>query len=273
MPRPEKVAAVEEIKELMSGSSAVFLSEYRGLTVPQQQKLRSALRDAGASYKVVKMTLANIAATELGHEEFAEQMSGPTAMTFANTDAAAAAKALADFASDHEIFVLKAGLLGTDFMAPERVGELAKLPSRDVLLAKVAGAIQAPMVKAAGMFASFTSGMAGMMSQLLEKKEAGDPLAGTGGTEEEAPAEVAEEAPTAEVTEEVAEEAAEAVTEEAPAEEVTEEVAEAAAEEAPEAEAPEASEVAEEAAVEEAPADEDTETAEEPESADTAEEE
>jgi ribosomal protein L10 len=104
MPRPEKVAAVEEIKELMSGSSAVFLSEYRGLSVPQQQKLRSALRDAGASYKVVKMTLARIAAQELGHDEFAEQMSGPTAITFTDADAAAAAKALADFASDHEIF-------------------------------------------------------------------------------------------------------------------------------------------------------------------------
>jgi large subunit ribosomal protein L10 len=269
MPRPEKVAAVEEIKELMSGSSAVFLSEYRGLTVPQQQVLRSALRDAGASYKVVKMTLANIAAKELGHEEFAAEMNGPTAMTFAEADAAAAAKALADFAADHEIFVLKAGLLGTDFMAPERVGELAKLPSRDVLLAKIAGALQAPMVKAAGMFASFTRDMAGMMSQLLEKKEAEAPADGSDGAVE-APIDepVADEAPAVEeVAEEVTEEAAEAVSEEAPAEEVTEVVADAVAEEAPAEEAPE--ETAEEVVAEV----EDTETAEEPESADTAEEE
>lgn len=256
MPRPEKVAAVEEIKELMSGSSAVFLSEYRGLSVPQQQKLRSALRDAGASYKVVKMTLARIAAQELGHDEFAEQMSGPTAITFTDADAAAAAKALADFASDHEIFVLKAGLLGTDFMAPELVGELAKLPTRGVLLAKIAGVIQAPMVKAAGMFGSFTRDMAGMIGQLLEKKEEGDPIAGSASAEE-APVEVAEAAPTQEA-----------------AEDVVEEVAQAAAEETPEAEAPEATEeAAEEAVAEEAPAEEETETAEEPDAADEAEEE
>ena len=259
MPRPEKVAAVEEIKELMSGSSAVFLSEYRGLSVPQQQKLRSALRDAGASYKVVKMTLARIAAQELGHDEFAEQMSGPTAITFTDADAAAAAKALADFASDHEIFVLKAGLLGTDFMAPELVGELAKLPTRDVLLAKIAGAMQAPMVKAAGMFGSFTRDMAGMIAQLLEKKEAGDPIAGSAGVVEEAPVEepAAEAAPTEEATKEV-----------------VEEVVEAAAEETPEVEAPEASEeAAEEVVAEEAAVEEETETAEEPNAADEAEEE
>ncbi len=257
MPRPEKVAAVEEIKELMSGSSAVFLSEYRGLSVPQQQKLRSALRDAGASYKVVKMTLARIAAQELGHEQFAEQMSGPTAITFADADAAAAAKALADFASDHEIFVLKAGLLGTEFMAPELVGELAKLPTRDVLLAKIAGVMQAPMVKAAGMFGSFTRDMAGMIGQLLEKKEQGDPIAGSADAIEEAPVEVAEAAPAPEAAEEVIEDATETVVEETP-----------------EAEAPEATEeAAEEVVAEEVPAEEETETAEEPDAADKAEEE
>lgn len=238
MPRPEKVAAVEEIKKLMSGSSAVFLSEYRGLSVPQQQKLRSALRDAGASYKVVKMTLARIAAQELGHDEFAEQMSGPTAITFTDADAAAAAKALADFASDHDVFVLKAGLLGTDFVAPEFIGELAKMPPRDVLLAKIAGAMQAPMVKAAGMFGSFTRDMAGMIGQLLEKKEAGDPIAGSAGVLEEVP------------------------------------VKESAAEDLPEIKAPEASgEATEEVVSEEVPDTEETETNEEPNAADEAEEE
>ena len=89
MPRPEKVQAVEDIKQRLDAAPAVFLTEYRGLSVPQQEKLREGLREAGADYKVVKMTLAAIAARDLGMDELADEMVGPTAIAFAGTDAVA----------------------------------------------------------------------------------------------------------------------------------------------------------------------------------------
>ncbi|MEX1281032.1 MAG: 50S ribosomal protein L10 [Acidimicrobiia bacterium] len=181
MPRPEKVQAVEEIKERMEDARAFFLTEYRGLSVKEQQTLRRALREAGAEYKVVKMSLAAIAARELGHDEIADELVGPTAIAFANEDAVAAAKALDDFAEANETFVLKIGLLSGNVLPPEQVSALAKLPSRDELLGKIAGAMAAPLYGAAGLFAAFTRNTASMLSQLLEKKEAGDPIAGESG--------------------------------------------------------------------------------------------
>ena len=178
MPRPEKVQAVEEIKERMEDARAFFLTEYRGLSVKEQQTLRRALREAGAEYKVVKMSLAAIAARELGHDEIADELVGPTAIAFAHDDAVATAKALDDFAEANEAFVLKIGLLSGNVLPPEQVAALAKLPSRDELLGKIAGAMAAPLYGAAGLFAAFTRNTASMLSQLLEKKEAGDPIAG-----------------------------------------------------------------------------------------------
>jgi large subunit ribosomal protein L10 len=225
MPRPEKVQAVEDIKQRIDAAPAVFLTEYRGLSVPEQEQLRAGLREAGAEYKVVKMTLAAIAARDLGLDELAEEMVGPTAIAFAGTDAVAAAKALTKFAEEHDVFVVKSGLLGGNVLAPEQVGELAKLPGREELLGKIAGAMAAPLFGAAGLFQAFTRNAAGMMSQLLEKKEAGDPVAGTAG----APAAAEEpEAPVA--AEETAEEEADAPAEDAAAEETTDETTPAEAE-------------------------------------------
>jgi large subunit ribosomal protein L10 len=215
MPRPDNVQAVEDIKQRLDAAAAVFLTEYRGLSVPQQEKLRAGLREVGADYKIVKMTLASIAARELGLDDFAEGMVGPTGIAFAGTDSVGTAKALAKFSEEHELFVLKAGLLGGNLLSPEQVSALAKLPSKAELLSRIAGAMKAPLFGAAGLFQSFTRNAAGMMSQLLEKKEAGDPIAGTGGmpapaveTEPEAPVEaVVEEAPAETAVEEVADEA------------------------------------------------------------------
>lgn len=213
MPRPEKVQAVEEIKGRMEDTRAYFLTEYRGLSVKQQQTLRRALRQAGADYKVLKMTLAAIAARELGHDDIADALVGPTAIAFADDDAVAAAKALDEFAKDNEAFVLKVGMLSGNLLLPEQVSDLAKMPSRDELLGKIAGAMAAPLYGAAGLFASFTRNAASMFSQLLEKKEAGGPTPESGAPVEEAPA----EEPTAEADVETPEDA-EASTEEAPAE-------------------------------------------------------
>ena len=173
MPRPEKVQAVADIRERLEGAEAVFLTEYRGLTVSAVQELRKSLRDSGADYKVVKMTLTKLAAEEAGIEGMDDYLSGPTALAFAQ-EPVATAKALKEFSKTHDVFVLKAGFLSGDILTPEEVSTLADIESREVLLAKIAGAAKAPLFKAAGMFGSFTTDAASMFSQLLDKKESGE---------------------------------------------------------------------------------------------------
>ncbi len=177
MPRPEKVQAVADIKERLEGAEAVFLTEYRGLTVKAVQTLRRSLRASGADYKVVKMSLAQRAAGEAGVDGLNEYLLGPTAIAFANSDPVATAKALKDFSKANEVFVLKAGLLSGNVLTPEEVSKLADIEPRPVLLAKIAGAAKAPLSAAAGMFASFNRSAATMFNQLLEKKESGAHLA------------------------------------------------------------------------------------------------
>jgi large subunit ribosomal protein L10 len=174
MARPEKVQAVKDIREGLEGAEAVFLTEYRGLSVQAVQDLRRALRDAGAEYKVVKMTLAKLAAGDAGIEGLDEYLSGPTALAFAKSDPVATAKALKDFSKDHEVFILKAGYLSGDILSPEEVSKLAEIEPREILLAKIAGAAKAPLHSAAWMFSSFTRNGASMFSQLLDKKESGE---------------------------------------------------------------------------------------------------
>lgn len=217
MPRPEKVQAVEEIKERFENAEAAFLTEYRGLTVNEQQELRRGLRTAGAEYKVVKMSLARRAAEELGLDELTESMTGPTAIAFVSADPVPVAKALKDFAKDHEHLVLKVGLMSGKLLPPEQISKLADIEPRDVLLGRIAGAFKAPLAKMAGMLGSFTRDSASMFAQLLEKKEESGEY---GPTEEaEAPAsaesEAAEEAAPAEAgaVEEVEEPAVEAEVE------------------------------------------------------------
>jgi large subunit ribosomal protein L10 len=200
MPRPEKVQAVTDIREKMESAEAVFLTEYRGLSVKAVQDLRRALRDSGADYKVVKMTLARLAAGDAGITGLDDYLIGPTALAFANSDPVATAKALKDFSKTNEVLVLKAGYLAGNILTPEEVSRLAEIEPRDVLLAKVAGAAKAPLYKAAGFFASFTREAASMFSQLMDKKESGEPPAETSASEAALPVDEPEEttAPTAE---------------------------------------------------------------------------
>ena len=176
MPRPEKVQAVADIKERLVGAEAVFLTEYRGLTVKAVQALRRSLRESGAEYKVVKMSLAQLAASDAGVEGLNEYLIGPTALAFAMTDPVATAKALKDFSKTNEVFVLKAGLLAGNLLTPEEVSKLADIEPRDVLLSKIAGAAKAPLMKAAGFFGSFNRNAATMFNQLLDKKSSGENL-------------------------------------------------------------------------------------------------
>jgi len=177
MPRPEKVQAVAEIRERMERAQAVFLAEYAGLSVKDQQRLRRSLRAGGAEFKVVKMTLARRAAAELELEGVDDLLLGPTGLTFADGDPVTAAKALKDFAKDHEVFSIKGGLLGTDLLTPERVSELAEIEPRDVLLAKIAGAAKAPITKLAGLLGAMPRNLASMLSQLIEKRDQAEPRA------------------------------------------------------------------------------------------------
>jgi large subunit ribosomal protein L10 len=184
MPRPEKVEAVEDIKERLESTPAVFFTEYRGLSVSQQQSLRRSLREVETEYRVVKMSLARRAATELGLAELEQVLSGPTALAFAASDPVVAAKALRDFGRDHAQLLVKGAWLQGQLLAPEKVTELADLEPREVLLAKAARSLKAPMTGLAGLMAALTRGTATVLSQLLEKKENLAQLPVEGETEE-----------------------------------------------------------------------------------------
>lgn len=173
MPRPEKVEAVAEIREWMEDARAVFVTEFRGLTVKQLQELRRGLREAGADYKVVKMSLARRAVDELGIEGISEYLVGPTALAFTD-DPVSAAKVLSDTSRDNQNLVIKAGLLAGSMIPPEQVSALAEIEPREVLLAKIAGAAKAPLYQLAGVLGAFTRNSATMFAQLLEKKESGE---------------------------------------------------------------------------------------------------
>lgn len=178
MPRPEKIQAVADIKERLEQAEAVFLTEYRGLSVKEAQNLRNSLRAAGAEYKVVKMTLARLAANDAGIDGLDQYLSGPTALAFASQNPVSTAKALKEFANAHEALTLKAGYMAGSILTPEEISRLADIESREVLLGRIAGGFKAPLFQAASMFASFNREAASLFSQLIDKKESGETPAG-----------------------------------------------------------------------------------------------
>ena len=171
-PRPDKVAIVEEITGKLNESVAVFVSEYRGMSVGALADLRSPLREAGAEHKVYKNTLARLAAANAGYDSLAEHLLGPTALTFVTGDSVAAAKALVDTAKTNPNLVSKGGMLGDSVMTAADIKSLASLPSREELLARLAGAFQAPLVKTAGLLQALPRNFAYGLSALIESKEA-----------------------------------------------------------------------------------------------------
>jgi large subunit ribosomal protein L10 len=168
-PRPEKVAVVEEVKGRFSAASAALLTEYRGLDVAAISQLRRALRDAGGEYKIYKNTLVRFAARDLGLE-IDELLTGPTAIAFVDGDAAAVAKALRDNARANPALVVKGGLLGTKAVSADEVRALAELPSRDVLLSQVAGAMAAPMQQFAGLLQALPRNLAYGLKALIDER-------------------------------------------------------------------------------------------------------
>ena len=170
-PRPDKVAVVEEITAKLKEARAVFVSEYRGMSVGQLADLRTPLREAGAEHKVYKNTLARLAATAAGLEGLNDHLTGPTALTFVTEDSVGAAKALVDQAKANPLLVIKGGMLGDSPMSADDVKALASLPSREELLARLAGGLQAPLVKTAGLLQALPRKFAFGLSALVQKQE------------------------------------------------------------------------------------------------------
>lgn len=145
MARPDKVQAVEEIKDRLSRVQGAVVADYRGLNVAEATELRKRLREAGVEFKVLKNTLTIRAAQEAGVEAIIPLLTGPTAIAFGYDDPVAPAKVLSDFAKDHKALELKGGLLDGNALNVDGVKALADLPSREELLAQVCRGMQAPI--------------------------------------------------------------------------------------------------------------------------------
>lgn len=204
MSRADKSAAIAELAEKFRSSNAAVLTEYRGLSVAQITELRGALR-GNATYAVVKNTLTELAAKEAGVTAFDGQLVGPSAIAFVEGDPVEAAKGLRDFAKANPLLVIKSGLLDGKALSASEITKLADLESREVLLAKLAGAMNASLSKAVYLFAAPLSQTARVVDALRAKVETEGPAASAAPADEakaeEAPADAA---PAAEATEDVA---------------------------------------------------------------------
>jgi large subunit ribosomal protein L10 len=207
--RTHKVEVVDEVKTRMSAATASIVSEYRGLTVAELAELRTSLAAAGGDYKIFKNTLVLRAIDGGEYQPLSEYLSGPSALTFVQGDISAVAKALRDFSRANPLLVIKGGLADGSLLSPGDLSALADLPPREVLLARLAGALAAPMQQMAGLLQALPRNMAYGISALIEQREA------AGETLPVEPAEAPAEAAEAEAPAEAA--PAEAPVEAAPA--------------------------------------------------------
>lgn len=205
MARAVKEAKVAELTERFQNSSGAVLTEYRGLTVAQVKELRQTLGE-DATFSVVKNTLTKIAAKDAGvADDFSELLVGPSAIAFVGGDVVQAAKGLREFSKANPLLVIKGGILDGKTLSPAEIAKLADLEPRDVLLAKLAGAMKATMAGAAATFAALPVQMARLLAALEEKKAAAGPVGGADAAPQDA---VTEAAPVAEAADGEAEVAA-----------------------------------------------------------------
>jgi len=194
MNREQKAVAIAEIAEHINESDAIFAVDYRGITVEQVAELRAKLRDADATFKVVKNSLTERAADETGAEHLKAFLSGPTALTFVRGDVATAAKAIADYARATQLLPFKGGAMGAEELDADKLRALSRLPSRDVLYGQLVGVVASPVTGLVRTLNALLGGLAVALGQVREKKESGEIPAGEAPVAEEAPAE-AEAAP------------------------------------------------------------------------------
>jgi large subunit ribosomal protein L10 len=173
--RPAKVATVDEVKAKVDSTTSALVTEYRGLTVAEISNIRRQLRTLGADYKVFKNTLVRRAVAGTSAEPITQFLEGPTAIAFVDGDISAVAKALRDFAKASPMLILKGGVLDGKALGPKDISALAELPSRDVLLAQIAGALASPLRTMASLLKAVPQNFAYGLSALLDSK--GGPVA------------------------------------------------------------------------------------------------
>lgn len=229
MNREQKAAAVAEIADAIRESEAVYAVDFRGISVPQAAGLRTELREADATFRVVKNSLTERAADEAGAAVLKPLLEGPTALTFVRGDAAVAAKALATFSRQTELLAFKGGMLNGDALDADQIRSISQLPARQVLYGQLVGVVASPITGVVRGLHALIQGIALQLGQIAEKKASGELPAG------EAPASAATEAPAeADTPGDDAEAAAEVAVEAAvEAEEAADEATQAAAEAAP----------------------------------------
>ena len=193
MNREQKASAIAEIAENIRESEAVFAVDYRGISVPQAAELRTRLRGADARFTIVKNTLGERAADEVGAEGLKPLLTGPTALTYVHGDVAAAAKALRDYARETELLPFKGGIMNGDPLTPDDIGALARLPSREALYGQLVNIVAYPLSGLARTLNQLVGGLAVALGQIQEQG-----LVGSGAPAEAAPAAEAE-APAEEV--------------------------------------------------------------------------
>jgi large subunit ribosomal protein L10 len=231
MNRDQKAVAIAEIAENIDQSEAIFAVDYRGITVAQVAELRAKLRDADATFKVVKNSLTERAADQVGAEALKDFLAGPTALTFVRGDAATAAKTLADYAKATQLLPFKGGIMEGAALDVDQIRSLSRLPSREVLYGQLVGLVASPISGLVRSLGGLIGGLAVALGQVQEKKASGEIPAGAPPASAESAAEepAADEAPAEEAAP-VEPKAEEPVAEDAPAEQEPEAEASAAAE-------------------------------------------
>jgi large subunit ribosomal protein L10 len=168
--RDQKAAVIEEVAGQIQGADAIFAVDYRGISVPQAAELRTTLRDADASFRVVKNTLTERAADQAGADGLKELLEGPTAMTFVRGDAAAAAKALRDFRRRTQLLEFKGGWMNGAPLTADEIDSIAQLPSRDVLYGRLVGMVASPLTGLAGALGGLIGGLARQLQQIADQR-------------------------------------------------------------------------------------------------------
>src|SRR5580692_12119010 len=171
MNRDQKAAVVDEIADQIKASEAVFAVDYRGITVPQVAELRAKLRDADASFRVVKNSLTERAADQTGAEDLKPLLKGPTALTFVRGDAALAAKAIADYARLTQLLPFKGGVMDGAALDPDQLRAISRLPSREVLYGQLVGVVASPISGLVRTLNALLGGLAVALGQVHDQKQ------------------------------------------------------------------------------------------------------
>jgi large subunit ribosomal protein L10 len=178
MNREQKGAVIAEIAAEIEAAEAIFAVDYRGISVPQAAELRTKLREADATFKVVKNSLTERAADEVGRGELKTLLVGPTALTFVRGDAALAAKAIADYARATQLLPFKGGAMGSESLGADQIVAISRLPSREVLYGQLVGVVASPVSGLVRTLGALVGGLAVALGQVREKKESGEIPAG-----------------------------------------------------------------------------------------------